>query len=424
MHTLDIIAVFILLSGIFLYINAFHLRLPSSVGLIVLSLALSFGLLIYSTIFPDFKDDVIHLINEADFEQVLFEVVLSFMLFAGAINVDFKKLEQSKTPTIVLSSLGVLISILLIGYSLYYTLIWVGAELDILYCFMFAALISPTDPLAVITELPNYKVSLNLSEKIKGESLLNNAVSVVLAVLLHHLAVANAVEPLSAMDFLSISSLFILGGTVVGILLGLLGYWALKVIDNDDVEVEVLVTLALAMVATQVATLFDVSPVQAIVVMGLLIGNMGRKKDEEGAVGEYVFKFWSLIEAAFNVMLFVLIGLEMIALEVRLEIFAVGFIAVVLVIVSRWLSILLPIKLSNMRKTYDNKDIRLLTWGSLKSGLSVALALSLPEFEGKDVVLTLTYIVVVFSVLYQGLTISILLKQSYAKIIKPKNEVN
>jgi CPA1 family monovalent cation:H+ antiporter len=414
MNTLDLIALFILLAGIFIYINLYHLKLPSSVGLIILSLTLSFCLLIYGIIVPEFIDNVIRIMDELDYQSVLLEIVLSFLLFAGAINVDFKKMGASKTPTIILAIVGVIISIFLIGWSIHYILFWVGVDLDILHCLVFGALISPTDPAAVISTIRKYNFSDNLAEKIKGESLLNNGVSVVLAVLLFHLASANEIEPLSVLNYFSLSTIFILGGAAIGSTLGLIGYKALLIIDNDDVELEILVTIALVMVATQIANFFTVSPVMAIVLMGLIIGNKGRNENEEGATGEYVFIFWYLIEESFNVMLFVLIGIEMIVLEVRLEIFAVGFFAVIVVLASRWLSIVLPIKASSLRKSYDTNTINVLAWGGLRSGLSVALSLSLPDFEGREIFITLTYIVVVCSVLYQGLTIPKLLRRSFS----------
>jgi len=412
MNILDIIALFILLSGIFLIIDLYVLKLPSPVGLILLSLTLSLGLLIYSVFVPEFKEQVSQVMDGLDYQSVLLEIVLSFMLFAGALNVNFTRLGQSKIPTIALAIIGVLISTFLIGWSIHYILLWIGVHLDILHCLVFGALISPTDPVAVISTIRKHNLSENLAEKIKGESLLNNGVSVVLAILLHHLAFAHEAGSLSVMSYISISSIFILGGAVIGVILGLIGYKALLIIDNDEVQVEALITIALVMVATQIANWFGVSPVSAIVVMGLLIGNKGRKENKEAAAGEYVFTFWFLIEESFNVMLFVLIGLEMLVLDVRLEILAAGFFAILVVMAARWISIVLPIKVSNMRKSYDTGTINVLVWGGLRSGLSVALSLSLPEFEGKEIVITLTYVVVVCSVLYQGLTLSGLVKSS------------
>lgn len=414
MHILDIIALFVFLSGVFIFINLHFLKLPSSVGLIILSLTLSAGLLIYSIVVPSFAENVRHAMEELDYESVLFEIVLSFMLFAGALNVDFNKLGKSKTPTIVLAIIGVLISTFIVGWVIHYILLWVGIDLDILHCLVFGALISPTDPVAVISTIKKYNLSETLGDKIKGESLLNNSVSVVLAVLLHHLAFEHETHELSNLDYITISSTFIGGGAIIGVVLGLIGYQVLLIIDNDDVDVEVLVTIALVMVATQVGNYFDVSPVMAITLIGLIIGNKGRKEHGgEGAAGDYVYSFWYLIEESLNVMLFVLIGLEMIVLDVRLDLFAAGFFAVILVLVARWLSVFIPIKASKAsRKSFDNNTINVLAWGGLRSGLSVVLSLSLPEFEGKEIIITLTYVVVVVSVLYQGLTISGLLRGS------------
>ena len=422
MHILDIIALFILLSGIFIFINVNILKLSSPVGFIILSLSLSFILLLYSWYDPSFKTNVLNVMNSLDYESVLFEIVLSFMLFAGALNVDFKKLGKSKNTTIILAIAGVIISILLIGISIHYVLQWVGVHLDLIHCYVFGALISPTDPVAVISTIHKYGLSQGLADKIKGESLLNNGVSVVLAVLIHHLAVNHETSSLSIIDYVSVSGVFILGGAVIGAALGLVGYKVLLIIDNDDVEVEILITIALVMVATQTANFFGVSPVQAIVLMGLIMGNMGREENGEGAAGEYVFTFWYLIEESFNVMLFVLIGLEMIVLEVRYEIFAAGFIAIIIVLAVRWISIIVPVKTFGRSQGFDTRTINVLAWGGLRSGLSIALSLSLPDYEGKDIIITMTYIVVVFSVLYQGLTISGLLASTFNIVPQEKEE--
>lgn len=418
MHIFDIIALFIFLSGVFIFINLHYLKLPSSVGLIILSLTLSAGLLIYSKVVPEFATNVKHVMENMDYEPVLFEIVLSFMLFAGALNVDFSKLGKSKAPTIVLAIVGVLISTSLVGWVMHYVLLWIGIELDILHCLVFGALISPTDPVAVIKTIKKYGMSQSLADKMKGESLLNNSVSVVLAVLLHHLAFAHETVELSNLDYITISSQFIFGGAVIGVVLGLIGYQLLLIIDNEDVDVEVLITIALVMVATQVGNYFDVSPVMAITLIGLIIGNKGRKEhDGEGAAGEYVYSFWYLIEESLNVMLFVLIGLEMIVLDLRLDVFAAGFFAVIIVLVARWLSVIVPIKASkSSRKSFDNSTINVLAWGGLRSGLSVVLSLSLPDFEGKEIIITLTYVVVVVSLLYQGLTISGLLRSTFGRV--------
>ncbi|MFT7612724.1 MAG: CPA1 family monovalent cation:H+ antiporter [Parvicellaceae bacterium] len=416
MHIFDIIALFIFLSGVFIFINLHYLKLPSSVGLIILSLTLSAGLLIYSKIVPEFATNVKHVMENMDYEPVLFEIVLSFMLFAGALNVDFSKLGKSKAPTIVLAIVGVLISTSLVGWVMHYVLLWIGIELSLLHCLVFGALISPTDPVAVIKTIKQYGMSQSLADKMKGESLLNNSVSVVLAVLLHHLAFAHETPSFSNLDYITISSQFIFGGAVIGVILGLIGYQLLLIIDNEDVDVEVLITIALVMVATQVSNYFDVSPVMAITLIGLIIGNKGRKVNGEGAAGEYVYSFWYLIEESLNVMLFVLIGLEMIVLDLRLDVFAAGFFAVIIVIAARWLSVLVPIKISkSSRKSFDNSTINVLAWGGLRSGLSVVLSLSLPDFEGKEIIITLTYVVVVVSLLYQGLTISGLLKSTFGR---------
>ncbi len=409
MHVFDIIALFIFLAALFIYVNTYFLKLPSSIGLMILALVLSILILVASAIFPALKIDAVEL-EEYDYAEVLYQVVLSFMLFSGALQIDFRQLSKASTAVLVLATIGVFLSTFIIGSLVWFMLGFLGIELDYLYCLVFGALISPTDPIAVTRFIDRFKLSQDLGIKIRGESLFNDGIAVVLALTLLDIAHAGEDHVLSGFEVLYIFGADIGGGIFIGLFLGYIGYLLLKYVDNEQVEVEILITLAVVMVGSLLADFIHVSSKQAAVVMGLVIGNEGRSTHVTSAAGDYVFKFWNLMEESLAAMLFVLIGLEMIVIPWRFDYFAAGFFAVNIVLLGRWLSVFIPIKLMSIKQTFERNTISVLTWGALRGGLPIALSMSLPEFEGKDILLTMTYIVVVCSVLYQGLTVPVLMR--------------
>ncbi len=410
MSILDIIALFIFLSGAFIFINTYFLKLPSSIGLMILALALSILVLLVGGLFPELH--LAEAVKEYEFEDVLYQVVLSFMLFSGALNIDFRKLSSQRSSVLVLAIVGVLISTLVIGSLVYLMLDLLNLHLDYLYCLVFGALISPTDPIAVTRTIERFHLSKKLEIKIAGESLFNDGIAVVLALTLLDIAHAGDDHTLSIYETAYIVFADVGGGIFIGLLLGYLGYRLLKYVDNDAVEVEVLITLSLVMAGSQLADFIHVSAKQAAVVMGLVIGNEGKSTHVASAAGDYVFKFWKLLEETFSAMLFVLIGLEMLVLDLRLDYLAAGFFAICIVLFGRWVSVFVPIKALSVKNDFDRNTISVLTWGALRGGLPIALSLSLSDFAGKDIIVTMTYIVVVCSVLYQGLTVPLLMKPS------------
>ena len=271
MELLDIIALFIFLAGVFIYVNTYYLKLPSSVGLMILSLGLSFGLLILELIIPEFKTGTQRILEDYEYHDILYQVVLSFMLFAGALQIDFRKLREERTPVLILAITGVIISTFLVGTAIYYLLEWIGIELEYLYCLVFGALISPTDPIAVTATIRKFNLSENLEARIAGESLINDGVAVVTAITLLDLAHAGDDHTLNFLDIVYVFGTDIIGGVVIGLFLGYLGYRLLLYIDNDEVEVEILMTLALVMAGTQLCEFLHVSGKQAVVIMGLVL---------------------------------------------------------------------------------------------------------------------------------------------------------
>lgn len=376
----------------------------------IMALILSVLVFIVGMIFPE-----LHLAEEVkdyEFEEVLYQIVLSFMLFSGALNIDFRKLSSQRSSVLVLAIIGVLISTFVIGTLVYYMLDLLGLHLAYMYCLVFGALISPTDPIAVTRTIERFNLSKKLEVKIAGESLFNDGIAVVLALTLLDIAHAGDDHTLTVFETIYIVVADIGGGIFIGLLLGYIGYRLLKYVDNDAVEVEVLITLALVMAGSQLADFIHVSSKQAAVVMGLIVGNEGKSTHVAGAAGDYVFKFWKLLEETFSAMLFVLIGLEMLVLDLRLDFLAAGFFAICIVLFGRWISVFIPIKALSVKNDFDRDTISVLTWGALRGGLPIALSLSLTHFAGKDLIVTMTYIVVVCSVLYQGLTVPILMKSS------------
>jgi CPA1 family monovalent cation:H+ antiporter len=409
MHVFDIIALFIFLAGLFLYLNTYFIKLPSSIGLMILALTLSVVILLAGQLFPSLHVDEFEL-EEYDYAEVLYQVVLSFMLFSGAINIDFKKLSSQRTPILVLAVVGVLISTTVIATLIYFILNWIGIHLDFMFCLVFGALISPTDPIAVTKFIKRFNLSKDLEVKIEGESLFNDGIAVVLALTLLDIAAAGEDHILTGFEVGYILVADIGGGIFIGLFLGYIGYRLLKFIDNDEVEVEILITLAIVMTGSFLADFIHVSSKQAAVVMGLVIGNEGTSKHVSSAAGDYVYKFWKLMEESLAAMLFVLIGLEMLVLPFRLDYFAAGFFAVNIALLARWISVFIPIKFLSSKYHFSKETIPVLTWGALRGGLPIAVSLSLPEFHGRDIIITMTYIVVVCSVLYQGLTVPMLMR--------------
>ena len=323
---------------------------------------------------------------------------------------DFNKLAKNKTAVLTLAIVGVIITTGIIGTSVYFMLDWIGIKLNFLYCLVFGALISPTDPIAVTEYLRRFKISKNVEMKIEGESLFNDGIAVVLALTLLDLAGGQADHQLGFFEVIYIFLADVGGGVFIGLLMGYLGYRLLKYIDNDEFHVEILITITIVLFGTTIADFMHVSSKQAAVIMGLVIGNEGRSTEVSGIAGDYVFKFWNLIQDSFATMLFVLIGLEMLVIPLRFDYFAAGFFAINLVLLGRWVSVFIPIKIMSFKKKFEPHTISIMSWGTLRGGIPIALSLTLPEFNGKDVIITMTYVVVVWTIIYQGLTLPVLIK--------------
>jgi monovalent cation:H+ antiporter, CPA1 family len=409
MDVIDIVTVLIVLASLFSFINIHYIKLPSTIGLMILAMALSVTIVIGGYFWPALTEGAFSVMKTYDFSEILLDIMLNFLLFAGALTVNLKKLKELRIPIFVLTLTGVLISTFVVGFGSYYILQWLGLELDFIYCLLFGALISPTDPIAVLAIMSKMKVSEDLEIKIAGESLFNDGVGVVIFLTILGVATAGV----DSVTVGSVAYLFgseVFGGLILGGILGFVGFQLLKAIDNKHTELEVLITLSLVMLGATIADFFHFSGPLASVVTGLFIGNKGRSEELSGIAGEYVFKFWHLLDEALNAILFILIGLQMIIVPFKPMYFVAGLCIIFLAIFARWISVFIPITIMSVKIKFEKYTTHLLTWGGLKGGISVALALYLPDFEGKDLIVAITYSVVVFSIIVQGLTIAPLLK--------------
>lgn len=426
MSILELITLLIFMAAAFTLINITVLKLPSTIGLMLIALIMSLTILVLGQFVPSITEGAEHIIAEFDFEEVLMNVMLNFLLFAGALSTNLGKLIEERVPVLILATLGTLMSTFIVGFLVFWIFPMIGYEIDLIYCLLFGALISPTDPIAVLALTKQFGLSKKLEIKIAGESLFNDGVGVVIFLTILGIAKAQAgihdagghgSEEITAASVAMLFSVEVFGGLLLGALFGFVGFKLLNYIDNDHVELEVLVTLTLVMVGGRIAELIHVSAPLGMVVMGLFIGNQGRDEKLANATGEYVFKFWHLLDEALNAILFILIGLEMlvIAESFTMSNLAIGGIGILIVLTARFIGVSIPITAMRPFRTFEPKTIQILTWGGLRGGISVALALSLTDLAFpayvKDTILFTTYCVVVFSILVQGLTIGALLKK-------------
>lgn len=415
---LDLITILVFLAAAFTYINIHFIKLPSTIGLMILAMVMSVSIIIAGYFYPPLSTGVQQIMQGFDFQEVLLNVMLSFLLFAGALEINLEELKRNRWTILALATAGTLLSTFIVGTLMYYVFGALGTQIDFFKCLVFGALISPTDPIAVLALIKKLPVSKTLEIKIAGESLFNDGIGVVVFLTILGLAFPEAGAPghHGESGAWSVVQLFLVevgGGLLLGAVLGLTGFQLLKAIHNDHMQLEVLVTLSLVLAGAKLASLIHVSGPLAMVVMGLFLGNKGRADRLASVAGDYVFKFWHLVDEALNAILFILIGLEMIYISTvfRLDYFAAGLIAIVVVLVARLIGVSIPIKLMNLRSRLDTKTIAILTWGGLRGGISVALALSLPSYVSEDgthvtdIIIGATYSVVVFSILVQGLTV-------------------
>ncbi len=402
MEILKLISIIIAMSGFMAYVNTRYLKLPTTIGLMVLSLIVSLLILIIASttsIDEFFKELLIRL----DFSGFLLDFMLGFLLFAGALHTDLKRLRKSRGPILTFATLGILISTFLVGGTLYFVLPLFYEKIDFIYCLLFGALISPTDPIAVLSILKKAGISPSIETKITGESLFNDGVGVVIFLTLFSIA-KSGFEAVTTQEIVLLLIKEIGGGILLGLILGFVAFTMMKRINHY--QTEVLITLAVVMGGITLAPIFHFSGALAMVVAGLFIGNKGSAEAMSDETSDYVHKFWEMLDEIMNAILFVLIGLELLIIPFRLTFLYIGLISIFVILLARFISLTIPSLIFRFSYEFPKSTYLIMTWGGLRGGISIALALSLTEAMQRSLFVSITYIVVLFSIIIQGLTLN------------------
>ncbi|NNF85254.1 MAG: sodium:proton antiporter [Winogradskyella sp.] len=409
MEFYSIATILVVLSALFGYINVKFLKLPITIGLMIITIVFTVVVIGIS----QFDDTLLirekAFISQIDFQTVLLDIMLSFLLFAGALHTNFTQLKIQRWPILAFATFGVTVSTLLVGTITFYMLQIIGFEVSFINCLLFGALISPTDPIAVLGILKKAGAPKKLETKIVGESLFNDGVGVVVFLTIY----AIARNPDAPVQFSEIAQLFgqeVIGGILLGFILGWITYRSMKSIDNY--EIEVIITIAAVMGGTMLAHRFHLSAPLAMVTCGLIVGNDTVRDSAMSEITEtYVDKFWELIDVLLNTLLFVMIGMEMLILTFEKNYVMAGLFAIPIILICRYISLWLPIKIFAERLDFVPKTNLIMTWGGLRGGISIALALSLTAEMDRELFLVITYIVVVVSIIGQGLTVEPVIKR-------------
>ena len=411
MTSLDLFGILMVLAAACAFINHRFVKLPAAIGIMLLSLVASILLLLVSLVVPGLAETMKSFVESIEFDDTLMEGMLSFLLFAGALHVNLDDLKKEWGLVMVLATVGVVVSAFLIGFITFGLADVMGFQIPFIWCLAFGALIAPTDPVAVLGILKSVGAPKSLETKITGESLFNDGVGVV--VFLAILATMGTAGGHGDADALSIAKLFVIeaGG---GILLGLAaGYGCYRLLRSVDAhQVEVLLTIALVAGASRFAHATHVSGPLAMVVAGLLLGNHGRSFAMSDDTRDHLDKFWMLLDETLNAVLFMLIGLELFVLELGPKILLFSACLIPLSLLVRFIAVAGPVTVLKKVRTFSPGVIKILTWGGLRGGISIALALSLPPGPERDILLTATYVIVVFSVAVQGTTLKGLIQKN------------
>ncbi len=430
----EIAALLLVLSAVLSFINRAYLKLPHTIGLLVMALLASFGVMILHAVAPGLRiyETLTGAVGQIDFNETLMKGMLGFLLFAGALHVDITKLKQAKWAIGAMATFGVVLSTFIVGTGFFYLAKLFGADIPYIWALVFGALISPTDPVAVLSILKTVKMPKSLETKIAGESLFNDGVGVVVFTLIVAIATggasahalvtdttllagpvqaATATAGSASVGVLDVVELFLVdavGGAILGGIAGYVAFLMMKKID--DPAIEILISLALVAGAYALCYRIDIlghhlsGPI-AVVIAGLMIGNQGAAFAMSEKTRETLFGFWHMIDEILNSVLFLLIGLEILVLGLNPSFGLITLIAIPLVLLARLTAVSVPMRLIGAFKEFTKGAIPVLTWGGVRGGISVALALSLPDTDYKPLILTATYGIVVFSIIVQGLTI-------------------
>jgi CPA1 family monovalent cation:H+ antiporter len=395
-------SVLIVLASFFAYLNLRYLKLPSTIGIMIIAMLSSILLVVTGHLFPKIFTHFSTLLQDVDFTEVLMGAMLNFLLFAGAIHINLKDLREQRWPIMVFSTVSVIISTFAVGFLLFYIGPLFSVKLPFIFCLLFGALISPTDPIAVMGVLKEAKVKKSLETKVAGESLFNDGVAVVIFAVILQLAQGTDID----ISFTNISWLLVkeaLGGFLLGTLLGLGASNAIRKID--DYKVTVLITLSVVMGGYLIAHSMHISGPLTMVAAGIVIGNYGQRTAMSATTKDYLNKFWELIDEILNAILFLFIGFELLIIKNITIYWQIGLISIAIVLFARFISIYIPVLLIPFKNKFSNGTIKVLVWGGLRGGVSIALVLSMDEGPYKATLVAVTYFVVVFSIIVQGLSV-------------------
>lgn len=400
----------IVLASIFAYLNYRFLKLPSTIGIMVIAIVVSIFLVMFGeAVLPRTFGHLNKLMNSIDFTEVLMGAMLNFLLFAGGIHININDLKEQFRPVLIFSTAGVVISTFIVGFGMFYLLPFLGIQLPFIYCLVFGALISPTDPVAVLSILKQANVSKSLETKVAGESLFNDGMAVVVFTVVLQLAIGKEVD-------LGVESIGLLlmkeagGGILLGVVLGWITSRLMR--EVDDYIISVLVTLSVVMGGYLIARQMHISGPLTMVAAGLFMGNFNVRFKMKSVTQDYLIKFWELIDEILNAVLFLFIGFELLMIKDLKHFMVPGLLAIAVVLFARLISIWVPARFMSLRTRFSPQTIKVLVWGGIRGGVSIALAMSIPKSEYSEIILSITYCVVVFSIIVQGLTI--------AKVANPK----
>lgn len=396
-------SVLIVLASVFAYINYRMLRLPNTIGIMVIAIIVSLVLVMFGEkMLPYTTEHLRSLIGSLDFTEVLMGAMLNFLLFAGGIHVNIKDLREQFGPVLIFATVGVVISTFAVGFGTYYLLPLVGVSLPFIYCLVFGALISPTDPVAVLSILKKANVTKSLETKVAGESLFNDGMAVVVFAVILQLAIGKEVD-------LTAEHIFFLllkesgGGILLGVILGFTASRAMR--EVDDYIISVLVTLSVVMGGYLIARELHFSGPLTMVAAGLFMGNFNVKFKMKSETQDYLVKFWELIDEIMNAVLFLFIGFELLLIKDLNDYLLAGGVCILIVLAARWISIFIQSKFMSFKYRFTPQTVKVLVWGGIRGGVSIALALSIPKNQYSEIIISITYCVVVFSIVVQGLTI-------------------
>ena len=400
MTAFQTLAILLTFAALGAYINNKFLKLPATIGVMAVALVVSLGAIGFNWLGLVDLSAAETFVSHINFSDILLHGMLSFLLFAGALHVDLNELWKFRGIVSLLATIGVVIATFVTGTLVWYAAGWLGFPFPYIEALLFGALIAPTDPVAVLGILKQAGISKSLRIKIAGESLLNDGVGVAVFLVLLGIA-ANQQAPHPG-EVAFVLGWEIFGSAALGLALGWITYRLLRGIE--DYKVEVMLTLALVAGGYSFAEVVHVSAPITMVVAGLLIGNHGRVFGMSDKTREHLDVFWELLDEILNALLFMLMGLEMMIISIRAPQLALGLVAIIAMLAGRFISVAIPVYFMRMQHRFEAGTIRILTWGGLRGGISIAMALSLPAGPDKDLLLAMTYIAVVFSILFQGTT--------------------